>query len=266
MNDRAKGLGALVSMVRRRRGRGASVALSVALGAFVVSGCGEAPQAEHTLELVARSQEPGVIVLADGAEVTLTRAEVAFGPLYLCPGTTAGEACDVARFEWRDSAVVDLLDDTDQPLGELIGVTGSVHSWMFDYGITSLLTADEPFVSDAARALGGVSLRLEGTALVSGSAISFSLDVRVAQGADVERGVQVVRKSSADDFDDDVTLDSEHLNVAFDVRPWVTALMGSDFCLEEPCPGEIVLPVDSPAAGRVGQTMVAGARPEFSLR
>ncbi len=229
-------------------------------------GCGEAPQSEHSLELVARAAEPSVVVLADGSEVTLERAVVAFGPLYLCPGTSAGEACDVARFEWQGSAVVNLLDASDQSLGELSGATGSVHSWMFDYGVTSLLTRAEPFVSSAAKELGEVSLVVEGSALVSGSAISFSLEVLVSQGADVERGVQVVRSSSVDGFDHEVTVDTEKLLVEFDVLPWLRVLSGSDFCPENACESTIALPPGSPAAARVAQAMVAGVRPRFTLR
>lgn len=240
--------------------------VSLALASLLLAGCGEAPQSEHSLDLVARAVEPGVLILTDGTEITLTRAELAFGPLYLCPGPTAGQACAVARLEWLGSAVVDLRDGGEQPLGELTGVTGAVHSWMFDYGITSLLTEKAPFVSPAAEELGERSLVVEGTALVNGSAIAFSLAVRVAQGAEVEQGVQVVRSSASDGFDDEVTLDTEELRVEFDVGPWLLALSGSDFCPENTCEARVDLAVDTPAAERVAQAMVAGERPEFTLR
>lgn len=255
-----------VTSMRGRAWLWASDAFLVALGALAVSGCGEAPQDEHSIELVARAREPGVVILADGTEVTLTRAEVAFGPLYLCPGTTAGEACDAARLEWRDSAVVELLDAADQPLGEVSGVTGGVNSWMFDYGVTSLLGKDEALVSPAAAELGGVSLRLEGTALVNGTAVTFSLAALASQGADVEQGVQVVRSSSSDDFDYEVTLETAEVRVEFDVSPWLLALDGSDFCPENACESAIDIGVDAPSAARVAQAMVAGVRPEFTLR
>ena len=76
--------------------------------------------------------------------VTLSRADVAFGPLYLCPGRQAGENCETARLEWTESAVVDGLDEESTKVGVMTGVTGPILSWMFDYGITSLLTQQQP--------------------------------------------------------------------------------------------------------------------------
>ena len=78
--------------------------------------------------------------------VTIDRADLAFGPLYLCAGATAGDLCDTARFEWLDSAVVDTTLSDPVKVGELSGVTGTVRSWMYDLGLSSQLTREAPFI------------------------------------------------------------------------------------------------------------------------
>jgi len=145
---------------------------------------------------------------------------------------------------------------------------------MFDYGITSLLTEKAPQVLPAARELGGVSLVLEGLAVISGTEVPFSARVIVQQSDSTERGVQVVRKSSSDVFSGDVTLDSEALEVQFDPSTWADALRRVHFeeavvnCTigtDDSCP-EVEFEPSSRAAEVIGQAMTSGTRPTFTLK
>ena len=156
-----------------------------------------------------------------GAMITLERADVAFGPLYLCAGFQAGELCDEALAEWRDAVVVDALDPSTHGVGEMNALTGTARSYMFDYGITSLLTQEDPLVLPAAESLGPASARLEGRVEVDGQSFAFTARVRVEQGADVEQGVPVVRSAASSGFEAPI-LDAgrSRLEVRFDPRAW----------------------------------------------
>ncbi|MBL8955936.1 MAG: hypothetical protein JNK82_34495 [Myxococcaceae bacterium] len=155
----------------------------------------------------------------NGWEITLDSARLAFGPLYLCPGFQAGSLCDTARAEWVDSAVVDVLDPATYDAGTVEGSTGPVRSWMFDYGVVSLLTQQQPVALAAAQRLDGNSLRLSGSARKGGRELPFALDVRIQQV--VEGGASIVRKSDTDTFSHDLAVGDTALTVRFDARPWL---------------------------------------------
>ncbi len=154
----------------------------------------------------------------DAVRVTITRANLAFGPLYLCPGNQAGALCDTARLEWLDSVVIDTTNPEAVDAGELIGISGPVRSWMYDLGISSQLTREDPFVLDAAMELGDASLLLEGAAEAGGQLLPFSASVPVQQTGDTELGIPVIRKSTTDPFSHDVAGDEAGLVVRFDPR------------------------------------------------
>ncbi len=245
------------------------------LAAMVAYACVDAPQDEVSLELVASGMEVDELGLGDGLSLSLSRADLAFGPLYLCPGTQAGELCDTARLEWTQSAVVDVLDSEPQSLGRLLGVTGPIRSYMFDYGISSLLTQERPQILDAAEQLDGASLVLSGEAILDGTAVPFSVGVVVEQSEDTESGVPVVRKSTTERFDFEVTVDSRRFTVAFRPESWFSSVsrehfddaINPDDCeigVDESCE-EIEFDPDSSLARVIGQALSAGRRPEFSL-
>lgn len=158
-------------------------------------GCGEVGQAEVAVPLHLRGEAPGEVRALSGQTVTLTTADLAFGPLYLCPGVSAGELCATARLEWLDSAVVDLLSRRSEEVGMLQGTTGSVRSLMYDLGLSSQLTQREPLVLTAAADLGGYSLRLAGTVESDQGDIPFSVNVLATQGEGTEVGVPLVRRT-----------------------------------------------------------------------
>ena len=201
------------------------VALATGGLALLALGCAESSQTRVQVPLEVQGTASTGPRLALGAvPVTLTRADLAFGPLYLCAGTQAGSLCETARIEWLDTVVVDALDPAPQAAGDLYGVSGVVQSWMFDLGISSQLTRDEPFVLEAAEALGGHSLVLEGSAEVSGITLPFVAQVPVQQTNATERGVPVVRKSASDRFREDVNGSERALQVRFDPASWLLSV------------------------------------------
>jgi hypothetical protein len=190
-----------------------------------MSGCADSSQTRVQVPLEVHGTAPTGPLLSLGAvPVTLTRADLAFGPLYMCAGAQAGELCETARVEWLDTVVVDALDPLPQPAGDLYGVSGVVQSWMFDLGISAQLTRDDPFVLEAAESLGGHSLVLEGSALVSGVTLPFVAEVAVQQTDATELGVPVVRKSSSDPFNEDVSGAERALQVRFDPATWLAGV------------------------------------------
>ena len=192
-----------------------------AITAAVLS-CAETGQEQVTIPLYVAGTDLSQTTLAAGdVPVSVTRADLAFGPLYLCAGTTAGDLCDAARLEWLGTAVVDLTSETPRRVGDLEGSTGVVRSWMFDLGISSQLTSVEPVVLDAAAELGAVSLVVEGSALVDDASIPFRVAIPIMQTDDTELGVPILRKSTSDAFERNVDARDAGLIVRFDAGEWL---------------------------------------------
>lgn len=232
------------------------------------------PQDFVEVPLLARGTSGAELEVDEGIELMLTRADVAFGPLFVCAGTQAGQYCDTARLEWRESAVVDALDEEPVEIGRLEGVTGKVRSWMFDYGITSFLTKSEAVLLPAAQDLGGHSLVVEGLATIDGTEVPFTLEVAIEQTSETERAVPVVRSSTTDGFEGEVTGSTSHLEVTFDPSKWLNALRRADFqaltveCelgADEVCEA-VTFEESSRASGAVAQAMTSGVRPRLELK
>ncbi len=201
--------------------------------------CAETSQQRVQLPLeVVGTEATAPIEALGGVPVTLTRADLAFGPLYLCAATQAGELCETARLEWLDTVVVDARSSAPQPAGHLYGVSGVVQSWMYDLAISAQLTQEQPFVLPAAEALGGHSLVLVGTAVVSGITLPFRAEVPVQQTSATELGVPVVRKSSTDEFFHDVTGAEQALQVRFDPATWLAGVDLRSYVQFETCAPE----------------------------
>lgn len=205
----------------------------------MAAGCADTGQREARVPLfVAGSDVSEPIVAASDVPVRIDRADLAFGPLYLCAGANAGDLCDTARLEWLDTVVVDATDPEPAPAGELTGVTGTVRSWMYDLGISSQLTRNEPFVLDAAQTLGGASLVIEGRAVVDDMEVAFTGSVPIQQTDDTELGVPVLRRSTSDPFFRDVGDDEVGLLVRFDPATWIRrinfrAYVGDQACTQD---------------------------------
>lgn len=245
--------------------------LGLCCGFCLAYGCTQTSQRSTELPLdVAGTAVEGEILAVGGVPVTVERAELAFGPLVLCAGAQAGELCETARLEWLSSVVVDVLDPDPQPAGMLRGLTGDVRSYMYDLGISSQLTVDEPQPLSAAEALEGNSLVLSGHAEVEDMRLPFLLQLAVAQETAAERGVPVVRSSQSDALGATVGKRTEGLRVTFDAQPWLEAIDFREFVenrtcsvgeqgpvcagtLEQRCDGEggVVAERDCPAEGLV---------------
>lgn len=190
-------------------------------------GCAEAGQSRTRVPLFVAGSDVSTPILALGdVPLSITRADLAFGPLYLCAGASAGDLCDTARLEWLDTALIDTLKASPERVGELMGVTGPVRSFMYDLGISSQLTRDHPFVLEAARQLDDASFVVQGTAAVSGIELPFTAAVPIQQSDDTELGVPVIRKSTSEMFYRDVTRDEAGVVVRFTPDVW---LRGLDF-------------------------------------
>lgn len=241
--------------VQQRLGRCASTAGAVAgLLVTLASGCLDTGRERVSLPLRVAGVTPSPVAGAAGWTITLDGAELAFGPLYLCAGEQAGALCDTARLEWTGSALVDALDPEPRVAGALEGVSGPVRSWMYDLGITSLLTQQRPTALAAAIELGENSVRLSGVARRDERALPFSLVLPIQQDEATELGACVVRKSASDPFEHEVAGDDTALTVRFDPAPWVREI---DFdALAEDA-------LDDQAQRAVRNAIVAGARPSF---
>jgi hypothetical protein len=235
-----------------------------------LAGCGDVGQSRVEVPLYVSGSRLAPTVTAVGdVLLAIDRAELAFGPLYLCAGTQAGELCDAARLEWLDSARVDLRNPQPKRAGTLSGTTGRVRSWMYDLGISSQLIHNEPFILDAAQDLGGASLRIEGRAVQGGSEAPFSVALLVQQGAEVERGVPVVRKGTGDVLNHDVTGLERSLVVRFDATAWLSKLdlrselAASECATQGNCSEPLRLTSEGVAYRGLHHAVVSGRRPEL---
>ena len=198
----------------------------------------------------------------NGAIIELTRAELAFGPLYLCSGSQAGALCDEAVAEWRDAAVIDALDGGAGEVGAMNALTLTARSYMYDHGIVSLLTQDEPLVTEAAESLGPASVRVEATVSVDSVAVPIALAVRVQQSADAEQGVPVVRSGESDGFEVPLAEGgATRLTVRFDPRGWLGGADFTDLVERADC---AVRPSELTCAGAVEQQCAPDGTVAFS--
>lgn len=119
-----------------------------------------------------------VTTTIDGWDVTLTRADVAIGPIYFCATALASrEFCEDALLEDLETEVVSGLDAAEQSLGTLEGVSGSIRSATYDYGYSYLLTRPQAEPNDGA--VEGHSAVLEGTAVRGVDTLRFRIEVDV---------------------------------------------------------------------------------------
>lgn len=146
-------------------------ALSIMLCALLLASCDETSRSFVRVPMVA--QRTGDASFSAGEhEVTLSRAEVALGPLYFC-ATAAADAdlCPDAIAELREVAVIDLLDGDAQRVGTVQATTGMVRSATLDYGRPWLLPANAP--ERGPRELDGHSAVFEGEACREDACFAF---------------------------------------------------------------------------------------------
>lgn len=144
---------------------------------LLLAGCDETGRERARVALEARGVGATSFVEA-GFTITITRADVAFGPAYLCATRgSSTELCEVAVIETTVAHPFDALDPAAQPLGELLGLTGTIRTAQYDLGIAFLLPDTEP--RPLPGAIDGHSVVLEGTATDGVTTIDFVVDVDV---------------------------------------------------------------------------------------
>lgn len=220
-------------------------ALAGALALALAAACGSTGPTVFELPLRAHGAAPAAIQAGDWT-VTLTRAELAFGPLYLCATAAASaDLCEAAVAEFTAVAPVDALDPADQELGDLAVLPGEIRSAMFDYGVTWLPTESRPTAHDGAP--GGRSARFAGTAVLGDISLEFTADLDLDP---LRRGTRAVEGLRLAPHRPDA---GDRLDLDFEVAAWWA---GVDFdALAALGPGPLDLDVladqggpDSPAA------------------
>lgn len=234
-----------------KRLAGGAIGLALALALL---GCLEAPQTEVAYEANAQATLARSFVVG-AVTVKLSRAELAFGPVYFCAATSGSATlCRSALGEVTRVSRIDLLSPDPQPLGTVRGFSGTVRSASYDLGLhwfdTSFAVEPSPAAPD------GHSMVVEGT-LSRGAEVDvpfrFFLDaVPQYQG---QRAVPTAAAAA------DIAETGTRLTVAFEPEPWLRQI---DFdAVLATAPRPIVLDTKSPAHGAVLVGIKVARPPEF---
>ncbi len=237
------------------------------LAATVTTACVDSGVTMRDIELRVAGTEATAFDGRDEWTIELDRARLAFGPVTLCPGRSAGEFCESARGEWVDAVVVDGLEPKAKRAGDLVGTSGPVLSWMYDYGLVSLLTEKAPYVTEAASDLGGNSVQLQGCAFKAEQRVCFELSATVSQTTETEQGVPVVRVGGVQGVSDLTQISS--LTATFDPRDWVATIDFDALTLGQECEAGCDagrLAADSQAVRAVQSALAGTARPRLSWK
>jgi len=149
-----------------------------ALGLLLVGACGDTGQQRLRIPVVAQGSQRDFFEVGD-ARFTLQRAELGFGPLYLCATEGADvDLCEVALGEFLQTITIDGLDGQPTTVGTLDATTGNVRSALYDYGISWLLTQQQPRASKGAP--DGHSLVLSGSVTRAQQTLLFEAVVDIA--------------------------------------------------------------------------------------
>ena len=161
---------------------------------FVFAGCVESGRTRVSIPVHGAGTDVRTFVVGDRT-VTLDDARIAWGPAYFCTTPFADvDLCPTALAEVRSAATIDALDGAPQLVGSLDGISGTVRSAMFDYGITWLLpaTAARP---DPGAVDGAHSAHFAGSVQRAGVVTRFVLDVDMVplnSGVSAAHGVPTV--------------------------------------------------------------------------
>ncbi len=190
--------------------------LASALWFACLSACLTAPQSQ--VEYDATFVPPASRTVVSGAwTVTLTRAELAFGPAYFCAAASGSSTlCASAVAELRDVVRIDALSPAPVPLGRVHGVTGSIRSVSYDLGILWLDSQSQPTAHPHAPAAhSGI---LEGHADKEGDSLPFVIFLDAVPQYQGQHAVATARAEG------DVASSDSLLEVHVDVARWVAQI------------------------------------------
>jgi hypothetical protein len=224
-----------------------------ALSAVFTLACTESPQepADYDAFLV---PDPDPLETFGAWSVRLSRADIAFGPVYFCSATSGSATlCKSSIAEVASVAHVDALSEGAARLGDVHGFTGSIRSASFDYGISWFDTQTE--ATPAAVAPGGHSMHLEGEATRGDISLPFVADVDVTPQYQGQTGVPTAPVEA--------TIDSSafRLDVHFRAVGWFAQV---DFdSVEATGATDLVIAPGSPEHGALLVGVKILAPPEF---
>lgn len=223
---------------------------------MVVSGCGAVAQAPLEYDAYALGSSAIAVVVGD-FNLTLSRAELAFGPVYFCASRTAKpEQCETAVSELLSITTVNALDPTPQPLGRVRGLSGAIRSAAYDWGITWLSYESAP----NNRAALGHSAIFEGTLSHAGESVPFTVTLDVVSPQQGVRAVLAARLSA--ELEANAT---PRLEVSFSPQQWWAAVDLAALWAQPRDPsGRLVIDASSDAYAALFIAMTANAPPSFT--
>jgi hypothetical protein len=198
--------------------------------------------------------EPSAPFTVGAWEVTLTTAQIGFGPAYFCATAAASsDLCPAAVSQFAHSAAINGLDSAPQTLGEGDGETGTVRSATYDFAFTWFATQKQ--AGPAPGAPGGNSARFAGTAINGATTLRFVADIDLVPHFQGTRAVQGAPVAA--------TLEDSDLQLSVGVQPslWWTGVDFDALALLSGDPIQ-VLP-GSRAYEAVILGMIANARPSL---
>ena len=189
----------------------ALLAAALAFGACVTSSQAEVSYPAYARPILART-----LLAQNGWTVSVSRADVAFGPLYLCAAQSGSATlCETAVGEILRVQRVDALAG-EQPLGAVRGLEGPIRSAGYDMGITWYDT--QTSATPAAAAPDGHSVVVEGVATRGADTVPFRLVVDAVPQFQGQRAVPTTKASGV------VTSGDARLDVTFDVTRWLASV------------------------------------------
>ncbi|MDD9942271.1 MAG: hypothetical protein OXU20_14590 [Myxococcales bacterium] len=231
--------------------------------AVCLAGCIDVGQERVQFDVHVAGRALDEIEARHGWTVELSRADLAFGPLFLCASTTAGDLCEPARAEWLDSVVVDTLDPASKTAGMGVGLEGEVRSFMYELGATWPLAQPQPQPTTAGEALDEHALKLAGVARREGREVHFEAEVAVAAntaGRTVASGQLDAQRLGADVTTLRARFDPERFVAQIDFDE----LAGTQEAEAADQDGPIRIRPDSQAHRAVVSGLVSNGRPDIA--
>lgn len=199
-------------MNRKSEGRKVRFPVTAFGAVLLLPGCTHSPQEPADYDAVAIA-EANAIATAGEWSIQLTRAELAFGPVYFCASASGSSSlCESSIAEVASFARLDGLSADPQPVGRVHGFTGTIRSAAYDWGITWFDTQTDPTAADVAP--GGHSMHVEALATRDSTSLPLVADVDVVPQY---QGQMAVPTAPAE-----ATIESSafRLEIHFDVAKW----------------------------------------------